>query len=102
MLIKRKYKNQSTLRLILIAGLIFLSGILIGKQVLALHSVPNSLYQVIEVIDGDTFKVENGHKVRLLGIDAPEKGECYYEQAKQALKKLIGYQYIILEKDITE
>lgn len=30
------------------------------------------LFTVTEVIDGDTFRLNNGEKVRLLGIDAPE------------------------------
>lgn len=30
---------------------------------------------VIRVVDGDTFKMSNGEKVRLLGIDTPEKYE---------------------------
>lgn len=29
--------------------------------------------QIKRVIDGDTFEIENGDKVRLLGIDTPEK-----------------------------
>lgn len=30
---------------------------------------------VTRVVDGDTFKMSNGEKVRLLGIDTPEKNE---------------------------
>lgn len=33
----------------------------------------NDYYIVSKVIDGDTFKMSNGEKVRLLGIDTPEK-----------------------------
>ncbi len=29
--------------------------------------------KVLRVIDGDTFELENGERVRLLGIDTPEK-----------------------------
>lgn len=32
----------------------------------------SELFTVTEVIDGDTFRLNNGEKVRLLGIDAPE------------------------------
>ena len=28
--------------------------------------------KVIRIIDGDTFEIENGDKVRMIGIDAPE------------------------------
>ena len=36
------------------------------------------------VIDGDTF-IGSGRKIRLWGIDAPEKGEPYYEVSRIAL-----------------
>lgn len=29
--------------------------------------------KIVKVIDGDTFELENGERVRLLGIDTPEK-----------------------------
>lgn len=32
-------------------------------------------YTVTKVIDGDTFQIETGERVRLLGIDTPEKWE---------------------------
>ncbi|MBN1633379.1 MAG: thermonuclease family protein [Ignavibacteria bacterium] len=35
----------------------------------------SELFTVIETIDGDTFRLSNGEKVRLLGIDAPEMNE---------------------------
>ena len=39
--------------------------------------------RVIEsVIDGDTFRLIGGEKVRLLGIDVPEKGQPGYDLAK--------------------
>lgn len=39
-------------------------------------------------------------RVRLIGIDAPESGECYYEEASVALDELIGERYVRLERDI--
>ena len=39
---------------------------------------------VERVIDGDTI-VANGKSVRLLGINTPERGEVYYEEAKEFL-----------------
>ena len=41
---------------------------------------------VIEVTDGDTIKLENGAKVRFLGINTPEKKQPYYSEAKEFLK----------------
>ena len=56
---------------------------------------------VAEVVDGDTIVVENGIRVRLLGIDAPEGGECYGAEAAQALNTLVLGREVVFEKDQT-
>lgn len=65
--------------------------------------------RVERVIDGDTLSVYLGlggkkEKIRLLGIDAPEKSpiekaECYSAQASEKLKKLAANNFVLLEKD---
>ena len=54
-------------------------------------------YKVIRVIDGDTFELENGEKVRLLGINAPEKGQKCYFEAKKRLEELVLNKIVKLE-----
>lgn len=44
---------------------------------------------VQRVIDGDTIVVGNDTHVRLFGINTPEKGEKYYQEAKEFLENLI-------------
>ena len=39
--------------------------------------------------------------MRLLGINAPERGECYFEEAKKALEALVEGKAVTLGKDIT-
>ncbi|NWF74211.1 MAG: thermonuclease family protein [Nitrospirae bacterium] len=44
------------------------------------------------VLDGDTIKVLNGHhaeRIRLSGIDCPEKGQAFWKRAKQAASELV-------------
>ena len=44
------------------------------------------------VIDGDTIEVLNGHhteRIRLSGIDSPEKGQAYGQLVKQAASVLV-------------
>ena len=41
------------------------------------------LHLVSEVVDGDTLVIEDGIRIRLLGIDAPESEECFGEEAKK-------------------
>ena len=68
---------------------------------------PQNLQKVARVIDGDTIVMENGDHVRLIGIDAPEieptnNSECFAEEAKQYLTKLVENQSVTLEKDVSE
>lgn len=44
---------------------------------------------VKEVLDGDTFILGNGDRIRLLSIDAPEKGRCGSLEATVELTNLI-------------
>lgn len=46
---------------------------------------------VSRVGDGDTLDLENGERVRLLQIDAPElgEGECYALEARSELRRLL-------------
>jgi len=50
---------------------------------------------VDRVIDGDTLICDN-RTIRLLGIDTPEKGEEYYEEAKDFLEQIEGKEIFIL------
>lgn len=52
---------------------------------------------VSRIIDGDTIETENTGKIRLLGIDTPERGEKYYEEAKEFLKNKIENKTIRLK-----
>ena len=57
---------------------------------------------VTKVIDGDTVIVEGGYHIRLLGIDADERGYPCYEAAKEGLEKLVLNKKVRLEKDKTD
>lgn len=46
-------------------------------------------YTVVRVIDGDTVELSGGDRLRLLGIDAPEHGEPYYDSAKIYLTQAV-------------
>ena len=57
---------------------------------------------VTEVIDGDTIVIEGGHHVRYVGIDAPERDEYYYLEAKRMNQELVAGKRVKLEKDISD
>lgn len=52
---------------------------------------------VLRVIDGDTVLLEDGRRVRYLGIDSPEKGAPHSEEAARANNILVGGKTVRLE-----
>lgn len=56
----------------------------------------------VKVIDGDTIQISTGEKVRYIGMDTPEVGQCYYEEAKKRNEKLVLGKKVELEKDVSE
>lgn len=50
------------------------------------------------IIDGDTIVTDLG-AVRLVGIDAPEKGKCGYEEASERLRILVDKKTVTLVDD---
>lgn len=54
------------------------------------------------IIDGDTIELEDGSRARLIGIDAPEKDEFYYKEAKDKLTEMLLDKKVNLEKDISD
>jgi len=65
--------------------LVFL--LLTGLPVLAAQK---DTFTVARVIDGDTCVLENGERVRYLGINAPEEGDPYFREATQANSDLVA------------
>lgn len=51
---------------------------------------------VERVIDGDTIEMTDGERVRLIGIDTPELGDCGAEAAKERLTQLVLGEYVDL------
>jgi endonuclease YncB( thermonuclease family) len=52
------------------------------------------------VADGDSLELRDGRRVRLLQIDAPERGECHHDASGRALDRLAAPgQAVQLETD---
>jgi endonuclease YncB( thermonuclease family) len=73
-------------------------GYQIYKDTYATNYTPEPKVLVTEVLDGDTFVLEEGEHIRLSEIDAPEKGGCFADEASKALEKLVLGRMVILEK----
>ncbi len=50
---------------------------------------PEATATVERVVDGDTLEVSSGDRVRLIGIDTPEVGECGDDEAAAVLRRLV-------------
>ena len=57
--------------------------------------------RVISVADGDTLTIvdahEHQHKIRIAGIDAPERRQAFYEASRQNLAKLTFDMIVMVE-----
>ncbi|MCE5328737.1 thermonuclease family protein [bacterium] len=61
----------------------------------------NDSYQVVYVVDGDTIELKSGKRLRLIGINTPEKDMYFYEEAKEFMEILVLNKQVKLEKDVT-
>lgn len=63
------------------------------------------LAQVVEVVDGDTIKVQiNGQvfSVRYIGMDTPERGYAFSEESTSINRQLVENKQVLLVKDVSE
>ena len=89
--------------------LTFLAGVDSARTGRALPTVrppdPSRQAVVLGATDGDTLRVRTAdgseHRLRLVGIDAPERGECVADRATAALARLVGTA-VVLEADVTD
>ena len=59
-------------------------------------------FRVKEVVDGDTIVLEDGTKVRYIGLNTPERGRPFYEEATEANRKLVEDREVRLEFDTVQ
>ena len=65
-------------------------------------SVKEGPFIVTKVVDGDTLDLSNGYRVRFSGINTPETGECYHDEAWDRLKELTLNKEVFIEEDKTD
>ena len=71
------------------------------QQPTSAASIPKNAveHRVTRIVDGDTVYTKDGTKIRLHGIDTPERDQPYGKQATRALDRLIDTKVFVLEKD---
>ncbi|MBI3289910.1 thermonuclease family protein [Candidatus Microgenomates bacterium] len=104
--------------LILILGGVLISGRgtqLLPERVLPLVSNPSnspspssssssssSFVRVTRIVDGDTIDLSTGQRLRYIGIDTPESGDCFGGEATMKNRELVLDREVRLEKDVSE
>jgi len=88
--------------ILLAASLIILSGIMLSgcQSITGFYADEKQTAIVTRVTDGDTITIEGGERVRLLGINCPEKGEQFYSDGKKFVEQLLLYKEVELERDV--
>ena len=76
-----KLKSSPVILTILLISLLLNGYLLLNRQ--------SNNPIATEIVDGDTFILSSGERVRLLGVNAPETGRCLANEAKQLLSDLI-------------
>ena len=68
---------------------------------LLLFSQPLRAEQLVvkKVLSGELIKLSGGERVRYIGVDAPGEGNFFFEDARQANKKLVEQKKIEIEYD---
>ncbi|NYT19184.1 MAG: thermonuclease family protein [Methanosarcinales archaeon] len=86
--------------LLFLCSIISLSGCVGSDDAVPERAV--TFANVTEVIDGDTFVISTGEKVRLIGVDTPERGEPYYGEARQYVVDNLHGRTVRLEADVSD
>lgn len=68
--------------------------------VFLMHAWQNNI--VTSVPDGDSLQLSNGQRIRLLGIDAPEREMCMATQARETLEKAVKGRHVRLKHTVTD
>ncbi len=94
------------LSIVLLTGLVFNNSPYApdtqSVQGVAVNDASSSAFLVTNVADGDTLELSSGQKVRLIGINTPEKNQPYFEEAKKSLEDLVLGKEVRVEKDVSE
>ncbi len=102
-----KFLKSKKVPQVLIAGLVLASvlgwsgwkGLEKVQNYYQLKSIFPTTTKAVKTLDGDTFTISNGLTVRLLGINAPERGAPGYQESLTFLNSLISLKPLSLEYD---
>lgn len=74
----------------------------IGRDVPDFNAQTWESVRVARVIDGDTVDLDSGERLRLIGIDAPERGACYADESAEVLATFVSGKGLRFEPGVNE
>jgi len=83
-------------------GVFLLASLIFVQNIITEYPPKTNRFVVSRVIDGDTIEIGTGDRVRLIGINAPERGQYLYEESSDYLRGLIGEREVELESDVED
>lgn len=106
--LKNKFFQLGFILIVVLLSFIIFQKTITKVTLLSSHQTPvpdaTETSKVLRIVDGDTIEIENGRKVRYIGINTPEieSGECFATEASEFNKELILGKGIKLIKDTSE
>ncbi len=94
---RRSFKRRLWQLLLVLLGAGALVTFRFPEKIGVEKTAPVDRFVVSRVLDGDTFVLNGGDKVRLLSIDTPEEKETLHDQAKSFLEDMVGGKSVRLE-----
>lgn len=82
--------------------ILIIFGVVLGVFSIKYQSGVDGGELVVEVVDGDTFIIENRQPIRLYGLDAPELENCYGKEAKEKLKQLVFEKRVLVKEPLSD
>jgi len=102
-ILRNRKITSLALKIVFLASILLLSYGLAGCQ--DSTGGQTDAAKVTRVVDGDTIVVNikgAQYKVRLIGINTPERGRPYYKEATEKTEELVLGKEVRLEKDVSE
>lgn len=73
---------------------------LLGNILFTINAYERS--RVVSVPDGDSLDLADGRRIRLLGIDSPERGRCMADEARTKLVELAQGRHVRLKETVRD
>jgi len=86
----------------LVSGLPVLFAVFLAVYFYHRLAISPVYFQVVRLVDGDNFVLEDGRRIRLINVDTPEEGSCFRQESTIISTNLLLNQKVKIETDTNE